>query len=544
MLLNVLMALILLLMAQEQPERFPTFPEFTCAPEAAYCNRAVEAGLHGEKRYGRGAAVVDLDGDGWDDVFLADTDNRWQPSNYGVSTFFMNQHDGTFKQVPAPDLGVDEEDLVGTWGGSFADYDNDGDPDLLLSNGGFTGEFNLALYENRIAEEGRFVLVTDTSGIGIANQLLSKWWGSAWADYDGDGLLDVVVTRVLGPPLLFHNDGEGKFTEVAARLGVTVSMQDGKNPVWIDYDSDGDPDLYLAGMVQHAFYRNDEGGHFTDITGEIFSEPLPILPGWPYGPTPLVFAAAVADFNQDGIDDLYLGRWSLQDFVFINDAKGKFKRHSTDWGLKTSLEDRPETGAPFENTMGLAVVDLFDDGYPDVFVGTGNPSRAAPDIVFCNRSGDKFERCTERIFSGVHGLWRTRGHGTVASDFDHDGDSDVLINLGGHPTFDADIPEGRISTEWPAYFENRQATRGKTASLTLVGTKSNRDAIGAHVRVVGSVTRYYAIHSMQGFQSQTSRTLLATLGTDNAGSAEIHWPSGTLQTVQIKAGDRLTIIEP
>ncbi len=543
--LNLSAALILLVMPQSAPpERFPTFPEFTCSPDAAYCNRAIEAGLQVTKRYGRGAAFVDIDGDGWDDVFLADTDDRWQPTNYGVSTFFLNQHDGTFKFVPARDLGIDEKDLLSTWNGSFADYDNDGDPDLLLANGGLTGESNLALYENRLAQEGRFVSVTDISGIGSANTMLSKWWGTSWADYDGDGLLDVVVTRVKGTPLLFHNEGGGKFAEVAASMGINILMQDGKNPVWLDYDSDGDPDLYVAGMIQHAFYRNDGGRRFTEVTNAVFQDPLPTLPGWPYGATPLVFAAAAADFNQDGIDDLYLGRWSLQDVVMINNSKGRFKRHSTDWGLRTSLDDRPETGAAFENTMGLGVGDLFDDGFPDVFVGTGNPSRAAPDIVFCNRSGDTFERCTESILSGVHGLWRTRGHGTIFSDFDHDGDTDMLVNLGGHPTFDAEAPNGRISPEWPALFVNQTATSGKTASITLVGTRSNRDAIGARIRVVGSVTRHYVVRSMQGFQSQNSKSQLITLGISNTGRAEIRWPSGTIQTVEVRAGERLTVTEP
>src|SRR5262245_25869095 len=141
-----------------------------------------------------------------------------------------------------------------------------------------------------------------------------------------------------------------------------------KNRVSIYYGIDGDPDLYHRGMYEHVFFSNDAVKKFTDVTVEIFPEPLPTLEGWPFPNQPIVFAAAAEDFNQDGIDDLYLGRWSMQNIVLIGDGKGKFKRHGTDWGLVTSLEDRPEKAAPFENTMGLAVGDLFDDGYPDVLI--------------------------------------------------------------------------------------------------------------------------------------------------------------------------------
>jgi len=375
-----------------RPERFPTFPEFKCNSGMAYCNRAIEAGIHTEKLYGRGAAFVDLDGDGWDDLFLANTDDGWDPKNRGVSMFYINQRNGKFTPKTAMDMGIDSRDLVATWSGSFADYDNDGDPDLLLANGGYTGKSNVALYENRIKDGAGFVSATTRSGIGALNSLPSTWWGSSWADYDRDGWLDVVVTRTVGTVAVFHNNGNGTFTQLSSLLGVNIVMRDGKNPVWIDYNMDGYPDLYLAGMRDHAFYRNVEGKRFVNVTDEIFPTPLPLLEGWRFAIEPIVFAAMVSDFNQDGLDDLYLGRWSLQAVLLINNGKGGFTRHTTDWGLITSLEDRPETGAPFENAMGLTVGDLFDDGFPDVVLGTGNPQRAAPDIVFCNKRGETFER--------------------------------------------------------------------------------------------------------------------------------------------------------
>jgi enediyne biosynthesis protein E4 len=519
----------------------PTFPVFVCEPDMPYCNRAAEADLMVVQRYGRGAAFVDINGDGWDDLFLADCDNRWDPEGYGVSAFFVNRHDGTFIYVPAPQLGIAEADLQYTWSGSFADYDNDGDPDLLLANGGYSGSGHLALYENRIPEGGVFVPRTEESGIGGADDTPSGWWGSSWADYDNDGWLDVVVTRTSGRPLLFHNDADGSFTEVGPGLGVTLEMDDGKNPVWLDYDDDLDPDLYLAGIWQHAFYRNDEG-HFTDITNEIFSEPFPGPPA--VDDAPVVFAAAAADFDQDGFDDLYLGRFDLQDVVLVNDGNGRFVEHSTDWGLVTTNVGWPDFTQPYENTMGLGVGDLFDDGYPDVLIGTGNPSRAAQDMVFCNTADDFLRRCTGEITrAGVEGVWRTRSHGTVFSDFDRDGDTDFAVNLGGHPGFDAEQGE-RISPEWPALFVNQGASTENTASLTLVGTRSNRDALGARIRVLGEDSpRYDVIRSMQGFQSQNSRRRILSLGTATTARVEIRWPSGEIQVLTLEAGEDRTVVE-
>ena len=526
----------------------PTFPEFACADDAAFCNEAPRAGLHAGMRYGRGAAWVDINGDGWDDLFLADSDNRWDPDGYGVSTFFLNRGDGTFEPMPATDLGIDAGDLVSTWNGSFADFDNDGDPDLLLANGGYSGVSNLALYENRASRGdvfvagAAFVSVTRASGLDAANDTLYNWWGASWADYDRDGWLDVVVTRTDGRALLFRNHGDGTFEETGGAAGVGVPMEDGKNPVWIDYDRDGDPDLYLAGMWQHAFYRNDDGA-FANVTDGIFADPLPLPASWRGPVAPAVFAAAAEDFNQDGFDDLYLGRFDLQDVLLLNDGSGGFRPHATDWGLDSTDTAWFDVSRPFENTMGLGVGDLFDDGYPDVFIGSGNPVRAAPDLMFCNTVDDSFYRCTGDILTaGADRAWRTRGHGAVFADYDQDGDTDMAVNLGGHPTFDQE-QESRMSPEHPALFLNRLGPRANTAALTLVGTSSNRDAVGARIRVDGEESRYYTVRSMQGFQSQNSRTQLVSLGGQETARVEITWPSGTLQMLNVRSGERITVVE-
>ena len=270
-----------------------------------YRQLAETRGLGGITGYGRGASFVDIDGDNDDDLFVADTDGRLFGRPYGMSILYVN--DGTGNFVPG-EFNLNPDDFLGTWAGSFADFDNDGDPDMLVANGGYTTDSTLELLENRIGQRQGFVNVTQQSGLASTadNQQKFRWWGVSWADYDNDGWLDVAVTRLRQRPLLFRNLGNGRFSEIGEQVGLGEHGQnDAKNPVWIDYDGDGDQDLYLAGMDWHAFFRND-GERFTEVTETIFSAPLAGRSG-----LPAVFAASAADFDQDGHEDLYLGRWGF-----------------------------------------------------------------------------------------------------------------------------------------------------------------------------------------------------------------------------------------
>ncbi|SVE26376.1 uncharacterized protein METZ01_LOCUS479230, partial [marine metagenome] len=127
-----------------------------------YVESSDAAGLGDVAGYGRGVAFVDINSDGFDDLFVADTDDRHRTNDFGVSQMYLNQQDGTFAAV---DVGISPDDLIGTWVGSFADYDRDGDPDLLILNGGYTMASSLVFYENRMSTDNRFVNVTSASGI-------------------------------------------------------------------------------------------------------------------------------------------------------------------------------------------------------------------------------------------------------------------------------------------------------------------------------------------------------------------------------------------
>lgn len=529
-----------------------------------YRQVAESRGLGEITGYGRGASFIDIDGDNDDDLFVADTDGRLFGRPYGMSILYVN--DGTGSFIPG-EFNLNPDDFLGTWAGSFADFDNDGDPDMLVTNGGYTTESTLALLENRINLGQGFVNITRQSGMRSEADLqqIYRWWGVSWADYDNDGWLDVVITRVRQRPLIFHNEGNGRFAEVGERLGVRhYGQRDAKNPLWIDYDADGDQDLYLAGMDWHGFFRND-GERFTEVTDQIFSEALEGRSG-----LPSVFAASAADFDQNGHEDIYLGRWESQDYILFSNGDGSFQWAGRVNGIDTAnlgkisetdtnpmasetapMRQRQRASSPdgkeidmepYENTMGLGVGDLFDDGWPDIVIGTGNPAFNAADIMLCNLGQRQFERCTERFIGADDSHSMTRGHGVTFADIDRDGFTDLFINLGGHPPFD--FNQKTDSRETNKLFLRQTQQPANAAWLTLVGTSSNRDAIGARVSYgEADETRYQFVRSSGGFQSQNSKTLLLQLGEQNAVPVRIDWPSGEITELTVESGQSLRVVE-
>ena len=536
------------------------------APHSEFYSQVAESrGLGGAVGYGRGAAFADIDSDGDDDLFVADTDGRLFGRPFGMSMIYVNDGSGNF--IPG-EFNLDPADFHGTWVGSFADYDNDGDPDLMVGNGGYTNSSTLVLLENRINQNQGFVKVNQLAGLDDEDGAgaSSGWWGVSWADYDNDGWLDVLATRRQARPLLFHNEQNGTFVEVGEQLGLTTSGQrDAKNPLWIDYDQDGDQDLYIAGMDWHAFYRNDLD-RFTDITEEIFVEALAGRSG-----LPAVFAAASTDFDQDGKEDIYLGRWDSQDYILFGNGVDGFDRMGIEAGLNTDnllaisetdrnpmysqttpariaarangLEGESEDGiAPYENTMGLGVGDFYDDGYPDVVIGTGDPRFVAADVFFCNLGARRFERCTDRFIEPDSSHNMTRGHGAIFGDVNRDGFTDFYFNLGGHPPYDFD--QNAESRETNKLFMRDTNETANAAWVTLTGTESNRDAIGARVRYgEGDLTRYHYLRSTQGFQSQNSMTLLLPLADQESAPVVIDWPSGKTTEISVNAGEHYNITE-
>jgi hypothetical protein len=516
--------------------RVSTYPLFECAAADAFCNTAPAAGLTDEIRYGKGTAFADIDGDGWVDLFAADAEPR-DNEDWGVSDFYLNNGDGTFRNA---DIGVSDDDLLSSWTGSFADIDNDGDQDLILVGGGYAGSGRIALYENRMQEEGKFISITDAAGFKELHDELYRWWGVSWADFNKDGYLDLAVSRVYGDALLFKNNGNNTFTDVTEKMGIKTPMareRDGKNIVWFDYDLDGDADLYYAGIFGHMFFENLEGKFFLDVTDKVFAGLLPQNWLWPEG-IPVVFSAAAVDINQDGADDLYLGRQAEQDLVLFNDGTGRFQAKGQEIGIDANLTAKNNEIDSFENTMGLGVGDLFDDGWPDIIIGSGDPVRADEDIIYCNRQGT-FERCTEVLRDNADGPFRTRTHGVVFADINHDGALDVFQNLGGHAPWD--LKSGIDSRERSALFVANAANGNNTATVLLEGGSSNRDAIGARIKAVAQETHYYWVRSTQAFQSQNERSIIISMGQADAAELEIVWPDGETSKASISVGSRVLL---
>jgi hypothetical protein len=308
--------------------------------------------------YGRGCAAVDVNGDGHEDIYLANGDNARAQELFGTADcssrlYLSRDSSGEFEDVPVePDdkyaqgtavpLGIEPDATQAQWGQCFFDMDNDGDQDLVILPGGYEAPFQLRLYENVGAgagdHGGYFRDATASAGLS-GPRFRQFWWGASAADYDNDGLLDLALTPLNalvnyrmhidgrgGDPdptfvvprdriFLLHNQGDGTFVEESAAVGVFVGspalgedagLSETKNPTWLDVDNNGWLDLYVAGSP-HFLFENQgisTTGAFQGFADVTHSRILA-----PAHADKLVFSASAADFDQDGREDLFLGYW-------------------------------------------------------------------------------------------------------------------------------------------------------------------------------------------------------------------------------------------
>ncbi len=508
------------------------FPVVTAAgPQhgGTYTEAATARGVASHD-YGRGVTFVDINGDGFEDIWSSNGDVDLKPYAF-ASHMFLNDGTGHFTEVSS---GIKQKHLYGNWNAAFADIDNDGDQDALIISGAYAGNSYLTLYENRWNTEGRFVHASPR--LDLRGDLLrtNRWWAGSFADINNDGWIDAIVTRIGGRPGLFINDGTGSFIESAPAYGAGWDVaKDSKNPAFLDYDDDGDMDLFMAGKEKFLLLENVGGTSYVDVSTLL---PLDHLPNRPY-----VFAAVVEDFDQDGLDDLYMGRWNRQDTLWLNRG-GTFEQHGRDIGLDAEVEVKPPPDhiqfTAFENTMGLNTFDLYEDGWPDLWIGTGDRGIAVEDILFCNLGGT-FSRCTQDVY-GPAPIF-TRGHGGAAGDIDNDGDNDLMFALGADPRWDLIYPTD--SAEDNRFYLREKPVAHNTARITLEGTTSNRDAIGAKVTITGTQTHYYRVRSNQGFGNANAKSLVVALHDATQADVTVLWPSGATTNTTINAGQQLHIVE-
>jgi enediyne biosynthesis protein E4 len=504
---------------------------------------------------GSGVALLDYDNDGWLDIYLLNgsTVGALQGKEQAPRAMLLhNNHDGTFTDV-TDKAGVTNE----RWGFGVAvgDYDNDGWPDIYVSNYGKN-----RLYHNN--HDGTFTDVAEKAGI-----TLGGWsTGATWGDYDHDGYLDLFVPGYVkfdfnNPPIsgrgglpqgfcefrgvpvmcgprglpgepdrLFHNNRDGTFTDVSVKAGVDDSRgYYGLSSVFVDIDDDGWIDLAVANdSVPKYLYRNKHDGTFEDVS---------YLSGFALnddGREQAAMGIAVGDYNRDGHVDLYITNFS-DDYntLYRNDGEGGFADVSSQAGI-TNLT------LPFLG-WGTGFLDFDNDGLLDIFVANGHvypevdktdwgtTYRQRP-LLLRNMDGQKFQEVSPATGSGLAVVVPARG--AAFGDLFNDGHIDVVLN-----NMDAA----------PTLLRNVTKNTNHWVTLKLVGgAKSPRDAIGAKVFLtVGGSRQRADIFSGGSYASSSDQRLhFGLAAATKIEKVEIFWPSGAKETIELPAVDRIyTVVE-
>ena len=401
-----------------------------------------------------GVVVDDFENNGLFDV-VTSTYDACEPMHY-----FHNNGDGTFSDHAAQ-AGL--SDQLGGLNLIQADYNNDGCTDLLVLRGAWQPE-NVAQRKSLLRNNcnGTFTDVTSQSGLAKATNTQT----AVWADINNDGLLDLFVGNETGPSQLFLNKGDGTFEDISHSAGIDQTSF-AKGVVAADYDNDGYMDFYVSNQTGSNFlYHNNHNGTFTEIASQAG------VPGAGRG-----FAAWFFDYDNDGWSDLFVASYygsveeSLKTYfglpykagtlkLYRNQGNGAFRDVTKEAGLDKIFM-----------TMGANFGDVDNDGYPDMYLGTGNPSYASllPNVLLRNKDGKSFVDVTASSGTGeLH-----KGHGVAFADIDNDGDEDIITSIGGA------IPGDRHAFR---LFEN-PGNGNDWISLKLVGVKANRSAIGARIKV-------------------------------------------------------------
>ncbi len=469
-----------------------------------------------------GMIVDDLNGDNWLDIVVS----SWDPA--AQMRCWLNNGDGTFSDH------TDKGGLAGLTGGLNmiqADYDNDGDVDILVLRGAWLRQFGR--HPNSLLQNdghAHFRDVTFDAGLGENHYPTQS---AAWADYDNDGDLDLYVANEIGDSKLFNNDGRGHFTDVARAAGVTGGRYP-KGVIWGDYDNDRYPDLYVSNLKgPNQLYHNNQNGTFTDVASQAgVTQPNRSFPTWFW------------DFNNDGALDLfvagyqnnvdhfaadYLGRphQAATDRLYQGDGRGGFRDVSEEMGL-----------ANVTLPMGSNFGDVDNDGFLDFYLGTGYPDYAGlmPNRMFRNQGGTRFVEVTTA--AGLGHL--QKGHGVAFADYDHDGDQDIFIELGGA------FPGDAFSN---ALFQN-PGFGHHWITVRLVGTTSNRAGIGARIRA--DITEdgkqrpiYKWANSGGTFGGSPLRQHIGLGSATRVDRLEVYWPTSDSTQVftGLDADQMITVVE-
>jgi tetratricopeptide (TPR) repeat protein len=469
-----------------------------------------------------GMTLEDFDGDG-------DLDMMTSSWNLSDPIHFFRNEQGKFIE------SSEQAGLVGITGGLnmiHADYDNDGDNDVLVLRGAWmeqSGDIPNSLLQND--GKGNFRDVTFESGLGDKHHPTQT---ACWLDYDNDGDLDLYIGNERVPCELFQNDGKGHFVNVAKLAGVENGGFT-KGVVSEDVNNDNYPDIYVSNQGEpNLLLINNRDGTFTDVA-EVRNVADPLMS----------FATWFWDFDQDGHLDLYVTSYSYgptfvdQNYLGIasREEPNMLYRGDGQGGFVNVAEEQKLT--KLAQPMGANFGDLDNDGYPDFYLGTGFPGYEAlmPNLMFWNQRGKGFMDVT--IPGGFGHL--QKGHAISFADFDNDGDQDVFAEMGG--AFPGDAAANCLF-ENPG-FENSWIT------IKLTGTQSNRSAIGARIEAeIYDGENLRTVHKRVGSGgSFGSNPLRQEIGLGQAKKIErltVYWPtSSQSQTmVDVPVGKIIEITEP
>jgi hypothetical protein len=533
-----------------KPSGLPFRARFTdVAAQAGLKEPIVYGGLEAKSYIievvGCGLAFFDYDNDGWLDLLVLNG-TRLEGAPPGTTNrLYKNNRDGTFTDV------TERAGLVRAgWASAVTvgDYDNDGFDDLFITYYGHN-----VLYRNN--GNGTFTDVTEKAG--LREETVRYGSGCTWVDYDRDGRLDLFVAYYLdttldklpkpgenpdcrwkGVPVncgprglptgfvrLYHNNGDGTFTDVSQKAGVAAAL--GGYPmtaVAADYDNDGWPDVYVACDSKPSFmFRNQGDGTFRQEgleRGVAVSED---------GLEQAGMGVAVGDYDLDGNLDLFKTHFSDDTHVlYRNDGNGYFDDFTIRAGI--GVETR-YVG------WGTGMADLDNDGFPDLFLVTGSvypeveralptyPFRT-PRLVFRNLGNGRFEELIDEAGPGVAAVHSSRG--CAFGDFDNDGDLDILVMNMNEP---------------PSLLRNDVTGSGHWLKVLLVGVKSNRSAIGARVIAhYGGRAQAQEVTAQSSFYSTNDRRLHFGLGAAPGADLTIRWPSGATEKIAGVEADQLVVV--
>jgi enediyne biosynthesis protein E4 len=532
-----------------KPSGKPFLSRLTDIAEQAGLTHPVVYGGVDSKSYiievvGCGVAFLDYDNDGWLDIFVL-SGTRLEGDPAGVTNrLYKNNRDGTFSDVTAK-AGLTRAGWASAV--TVGDYDNDGFEDIFVTYYGHN-----VLYRNN--GNGTFSDVTERAGLA---QNVRYGSGCSWVDYDRDGRLDLFVANYLNTTIdklpkpgenpdctwkgvavncgprglptgfvqLFHNNGDGTFSEVSKSSGVAAAA--GSYPMTVvaaDYDNDGWPDIYVAcDSTPSWLFHNQHDGTFREGAlerGVALSED---------GVEQAGMGVAVGDCDSDGNLDIFKTNFADDtNVLYRNDGKGNFDDITIRSGI--GVETR-YVG------WGTGMIDLDNDGYPDLFIATGSvypeverklPQYPfhSPRLVFRNLGDGRFEELVEEAGPGVADPHASRG--CAFGDFDNDGDIDILVMNMNEP---------------PSLLRNDVTSGGHWLKVLLVGSKTNHSAIGSRVTVsYGKFRQAQEVLAQSSFYSVNDRRLHFGLGPETTADLSIRWTNGAIESMQRVAANQLVVI--